>query len=185
VTPLEELADSWVADFRDAHHLRRAREWLLVLEPDADEALRLAALTHDMERHYPGGPQHDPMANEPDDPAYNGEHQARSARIVGEWLREHGADDSLAGDVSALVLVHEFGGDPRADLLQAADSISFLETKSDLMVGWLRDGRADLARALRQPDWMLNRTALARARELARPFYDRAVAEIEEAARGG
>jgi hypothetical protein len=182
VTELELRADAWVEPYRDARHLRRTRDWLLVVEPDADEALRLAALTHDMERHYPGGPQHDPARFEPDDRTYNDEHQERSAAIVAGWLRREGAGRQLVADVEYLVARHEVGGDERQDLLQAADSLSFLETKTDLVVGWLRDGRCDVERALRQPRWMADRIRVARARPLAEPLLAQALAEVRRAA---
>ena len=51
---LEEEALEWIAPYWNANHLVRTRDWLLELEPDAPEGLRLAALTHDMERHFPG-----------------------------------------------------------------------------------------------------------------------------------
>ncbi len=53
---LEHRARGWIEPYWNAEHLRRTLDWLLELEPDAGEALRLAALTHDMERHFPGGP---------------------------------------------------------------------------------------------------------------------------------
>jgi hypothetical protein len=37
---------------------------------------------------------------------------------------------------------HETGGSPAADLVQVADSLSFLETKRSLMQRWLADGAA-------------------------------------------
>jgi hypothetical protein len=179
VTRLVGLAEEWIAPFRDAHHLRRARDWLLEIEPAAGEALVLAALTHDMERHFPGGPVVDPGRCAPDDPEYNRAHQERSARIVGEWLREQGASGELAAQVAHLIERHELGGDAEQDLVQAADSLSFLETKTELMIRWLREGRCGPERALAQPRWMLERIRLGRARPLARPLCERAVAEIE------
>jgi hypothetical protein len=38
------------------------------------------------------------------------------------------------------------------------------------MVGWLVDGRCDLARAERQPIWMAERIRLPAARPLAKPL---------------
>lgn len=174
-------ADAWIADYRDAHHLRRTRDWLLELVPDASEALQLAALTHDMERHFPGGPVVRPDRYQPDDVEYNTAHQERSARIVAGWLREQGAPGELAEHVAHLVRRHELGGDPEQDLVQAADSLSFLETKTDLMLGWVRDRRCSPERARAQPRWMLDRIRYAPARPLAEPLYERAAAELERA----
>ena len=179
MSELVERAEAWIALFRDAHHLRRTRDWLLEIEPEASEALVLAALTHDMERHFPGGPIVDPGRKPPEDPEYNRAHQERSAQIVGDWLREQGAPEELASHVAHLIARHELGGDAEQDLVQAADSLSFLETKTDLLIGWLREGRCGPERALAQPRWMLERMRLEPARPLAQPLYERAVAQVE------
>ena len=38
-------------------------------------------------------------------------------------------------------MAHEFGGWPEADLVQAVDSLSFLETNIDLFLGFVRSGK--------------------------------------------
>jgi hypothetical protein len=50
--------------------------------------VRLAALTHDMERAFPGPDS--PVLDSLDDPVYERLHSERSARIVTEWLASHG-----------------------------------------------------------------------------------------------
>jgi len=54
-------------------------------------------------------------------------HSERSARIVSVYLTEQGVSEQLVTEVAALIRVHEFGGWPEANLVQAADSLSFLE----------------------------------------------------------
>ena len=49
LSSLLERAHVWVGPYWNARHLERTLDWLLVLEPDASEPMRLAALTHDME----------------------------------------------------------------------------------------------------------------------------------------
>ena len=87
-----DRATRWIEPYWNAEHLRRTADWLLVLDPDAAEALRLAALTHDMERHFPGGPEQDLSISPAADTEYRRQHSERSARIVSEWLREEGAE---------------------------------------------------------------------------------------------
>lgn len=175
MTPLEQGALEWIEPYWNAEHLRRARDWLLVLDPEASEALRLAALTHDIERHFPGGPVED-LRNAPEDNVeYRRAHAERSAGFVGEWLRAKAADDALVGEVERLIRLHEFGGDPDADLLQAADSLSFLEVNIDLPAKWAAEGRCSFARGLDQHRWMLERMRVERARKLAGPLYERVV----------
>ena len=75
------------------------------------------------------------------DRAYRDAHQARSAELVTTWLLAHRANPALIREVAGLVRVHEWGGSPAADLLQAADSISFLETTALHAGNWIREGR--------------------------------------------
>ena len=176
---LEDSALAWVEPYWNAQHLVRTRDWLLDLAPDAGEAARLAALTHDMERHFPGGPVQDLEIWPEDEGEYRRLHSERSARIVGDWLRAQGADDALAGEVVRLILAHETGGEPDEDLVQAADSLSFLEVNGDVIARWYATGRASRERAKAQARWMLDRIRIDRAKELARPLYEEAIAAVD------
>ena len=178
---LGRRALAWIEPYWNANHLVRTRDWALELDPDAGEALRLAALTHDMERHFPGGPAPD-LSIEPErDVEYRRLHSERSARIVGEWLRGEGAEDALVADVERLIVAHETGGASDEDLLQAADSLSFLETNAGLVAGWYTSGSCSRERAKAQHRWMFERIKLDRARELARPLYEEAIAVVDRA----
>src|SRR5215213_2194044 len=128
MTPLEARALEWISPYSQAEHLIRARDWVLELEPNASLALRFAALTHDIERHFPGGPQQDFQHDAWDDPDYLFAHSTRSADIVQRWLEEspEPPEADFVREVRRLILLHELGGDREADLLQAADSLSFL-----------------------------------------------------------
>jgi hypothetical protein len=175
---LERRVLAWIEPYWNAHHLVRTRDWTLELEPDASEALQLAALTHDMERHFPGGPELDMRNQPPDDEDYNRMHSERSARIVAEFLRAQGADPVLADEVKRLILAHEFGGWREADVLQAADSISWLETNQDVAQRWVREGRCDPEWARDKHRWSFERIRLEDARQLALPFYEEALASV-------
>ncbi len=176
---LEQKALEWIEPYWNAEHLVRTRDWARELEPGAGEALVLAALTHDMERHFPGGPHLDVATQPPDDRAYREAHSQRSARIVGDWLRaQEEADAELVEAVEELILLHEWGGYHAADVLQAADSISFLEVNDKVVAGWVREGRCSAERGIDQLRWMDERIRLPGAQELARPFYERAVASV-------
>lgn len=176
---LEDRALDWIADYSQAEHLVRTRDWILELDPGAGEAMRLAALTHDIERYFPGGPKQDRGGTAWDDAGYIRAHCERSAEIVGVWLRDEGADDELAFDVEALIRDHELGGPPEADLLQAADSISFLETLAGIAVVWVRDGICSPDKAKEKHTWMYERIRPAHARRLAAPYYESALAAID------
>jgi len=92
------------------------------------------------------------------------EHSIRSARIVRAWLEEQGASAELVTDVERLILHHELGGYPDADVLQAADSLSFLEVNHDRARVWVEEGRCDVAGAQAKLDLMRDRIMVDAAR---------------------
>lgn len=175
---LLEAARSWVVEHYPYNrtHLLRTLEWIDALSPAASEAVQLAALTHDMERAFPGADQ--PVMTDLLDPAYLKAHAERSARIVGAWLRGQGADGALALEVERLIAAHEFGGWPDADLVQAADSLSFLETNIDLFLGFVRSGRFSISQVREKFADAYERIRVPRARALAEPLYATASARL-------
>jgi hypothetical protein len=181
VVTLEEQALKWIAPYWNAHHLVRTHGWLLDLDPKAGQALRLAALTHDIERHFPGGPPVDLSRNTEADRSYMRLHSERSARIVGEWLHDHGALPQLVSEVERLIRAHEIGGGADEDLLQAADSLSFLETNAELVASWFTSGRCSREQAEAKVHWMFERISVERAQRLAQPLYEQALAVVDRA----
>jgi NADPH:quinone reductase-like Zn-dependent oxidoreductase len=175
---LVAAADDWVGEVHPhVPHMRRTLDWLLVLDPSAGIALQIAALTHDIERAFPGE-QTPPSQDDPASPEYNGWHQERSARMVGDWLMARDAGPGLIREVVALIGAHEFGGWADADLLQAADSLSFLEVQVDGFARRVADGRLSAASAERKLRFMHDRMRIPRARELAGPMLDAGLARL-------
>jgi hypothetical protein len=183
LTPLEARALEWIAPFSQAEHLVRARDYVIELAPEAPLAVRLAALTHDIERHFPGGPQQDFADDDWDDPDYLFAHSTRSADIVQRWLAEspQPPERDFVRHVRRLILLHELGGDAEADLLQAADSLSFLETLQELVVGWVADGRCSAAKAEAKLRYMRDRIRIPEASRRADALYAEAVARLPSA----
>ena len=177
--PLERAALEWIASYWNAHHLVRTRAWVVELDPDARLALRLAALTHDIERNFPGGPTPDLS-----DPHYERVHAERSARIVRDWLASQDAADELVAAVGRLVAAHEAGGWREADLLQAADSLAFLEVNATRPAAWVRDGRCTPADARARLRHMHERIAVRHAGAPADTLLEDAERRLEEALAG-
>jgi hypothetical protein len=177
-SPLITAAREWVIDNYpyNRHHLLRALEWLDDLAPAASEGVRLATLTHDMERAFPGPDS--PQLAKLDDPEYNQLHCERSARIVTAWLGTRQAPDTLIGEVEQLILAHETGGWAEADLVQAADSLSFLDTNVDLFLGFVRSGRFPAAAVRWKFEHTYDRIKVPRARTIARPLVNDAVTRL-------
>jgi hypothetical protein len=185
VSSLLPAARAWVVALNHPHerHLLRTEDWLLELSPEASERLRLAAVLHDIERAFPDASVDWDSARDWDNPVYNRWHQDRCADIAGGWLRDQHAADELVEGVDALIRVHEDGGWPEADLLQAADSLSFLDTLTPLTISWVQSGRATPARARAKISSSLDRIdpSLERAVELARPMLAKALRELDAA----
>jgi hypothetical protein len=174
---LEERLLARIASHRNARHLERTRDWVRELRPGSGESLVLAALLHDVERGVPGGVSLDEQIAAFDDEQAVRAHSERSARIAGEWLRDEGASAELVRAVEQLICLHETGGSEDADVLQAADSLSFLETNP--AAAWMREGRADAEHAMRKLRYMRERIQLVDARRAAQALYEAAVAELD------
>jgi hypothetical protein len=182
---LFELGLDWLVSYYDGLHLARTAYWACELDPEAAEPVVLAALLHDMERSVPGGPVLDKRRTPWDDPEYNRAHCVRSAAVVQDWLRRRGALPGFVTGVERPILEHEFGGSPEGDLVQAADSLSFLEICLPRVLGWIEDGECDLAKGQAKLDFMFHRIRDERAKGLARPYYERRSAELVAVARSG
>lgn len=181
---LIELSRTWVREnYGGAEHLLKAEEWLRRIDPSASEAMLLATLTHDMERAFPGpdSPRQD-LAHGPNDPVYIQAHSERSARVVSDFLRQHAASESLIAEVARMIRVHETGGWPEADEVQAADSISFLEVNVDSFLHGIGTSPAGwtLETVRAKFDWMYERIKIAEARVFAAPFYEIAMRKLHE-----
>jgi hypothetical protein len=110
---------------------------------------------------------------------YRMAHSERSARIVGDFLRDHGVAESLVREIARLIVAHEIGGWPEADVLQAADSLSFLETIQPVISKYVAGGRLSAGGARAWLDFQFERVRVKRAREVGRPMLQKARAELE------
>ena len=121
----------------DPTHAQNTLDWVLLLDPRADPALRLAAYGHDLDRAVED--RRVRKASFADYDEFKAAHAENSARILSEILSECGLSDELIKEVGRLVRRHETGGDPRSDLLNDADSLSFFQ--NNLPLFYDRHGR--------------------------------------------
>ncbi len=155
----------------DPAHAENTLQWLLRLAPEADTALRLAALGHDIDRAAPDKVQRGDYA---DYDAFKAAHAEHGAHILERLLRECGVDDDIVAETCRLVRHHETGGDPRADLLRDADSLSYFDTNLPLYLQ--REGPAE---TLRRCIWGVRRlSSAARERLRRQPFPDPVIADL-------
>ena len=114
----------------DPAHSRNTLAWLLKLKPDADDALQIAAIGHDIERALTERKiLRTDFANFDE---FKIAHARNSAELLREIMLECGFQGHIIEDVCRLVCRHETGGDQRADLIRDADSISFFEVNLPL-----------------------------------------------------
>lgn len=129
------VAESKVPE--DFRHAENTLEWLLRLDPQADQALQIAALAHDIDRAVEDQKVH--RADFDDYDSFKAAHARNGAKILRAILDKCGIAKSTADEACRLVTLHEVGGDPCSDLLRDADSVSFFEINLPLYYqreGW-------------------------------------------------
>ncbi len=179
---IEQDAVEWLDGFYQLEHLLCTRMWAMKLSPEASTEVKFASLVHDAERFFPGGPPSTP-GNGFDDPDYLFAHSTRSADIVEEWLRARtpALEEAFIRRVRHLILRHEIGGGWEADFVQAADSLSFLETLDWITVDWVKNGYYTIAEAREKLDYTVERIRPTNAIAVALPLYESAVRTLDAA----
>jgi len=114
----------------DPVHAENVLDWVLKLRSDADEALQIAALSHDIDRADER--RRVRRTDFKDYNAFKAAHANNSAKILKEILHDCHMEQSIIDEACRLVERHEVGGDLRSDLLKDADSISFFEVNLPL-----------------------------------------------------
>jgi predicted transcriptional regulator len=159
-------------------HFVQTLYWVEKLNPNANEALKIAAYSHDIERgFYKVNTQEVAKSKGFLDEANIQAHQERSAKVMSDFLKEQNATDKLINEVVHLIEKHETGGDEMQNLLKDADSISFLETNVDHFINkYAKEIGKEKVRD--KFDYMFNRITSEKAKVLAKPLYEKAVKEL-------
>jgi len=110
----------------EATHARLVHKWVLTLKPNADEALQIAAWSHDIDRAVTGITEKDLKDFSKID-EFKKEHAERSAEFISEILRKNNYSDTIIYKVKTLVSKHEVGGDEESNVLKDADSLAYFE----------------------------------------------------------
>jgi len=114
----------------DPFHSINTMEWILKLDPDADTALCIAAIGHDIERAFEDKRILTKEYETYDE--YKQAHAINSAEILAELMEKCGVEQEIVDDVARLVAHHEMGGNDREELLKNADMISFFHVSLPL-----------------------------------------------------
>ncbi len=128
------IAESRVPE--DSRHAENTLVWLLRLKPDADEALQIAALAHDIDRAIERTKVRRADFDNYDN--FKAAHARNSAEILRAILTGCSVERDIVDEACRLVVLHEVGGDPGSDLLRDADSISFFDI--NLPLYYMREG---------------------------------------------
>ncbi|MBE9580783.1 MAG: DUF4202 family protein [Proteobacteria bacterium] len=144
----------------DLRHADNTLKWLLHFEPEADEALQIAALAHDIDRAI------NEIKVKPTDfddfDAFKTAHARNGAKILRPILNGFALEQDVVEEACRLVTCHEVGGDPRSNLLKDADSISFFDV--NLPLYYEREGWQE---AKRRSIWGYRRLS-SRAKEIVK-----------------
>ncbi|MDP2749979.1 MAG: DUF4202 family protein [Nanoarchaeota archaeon] len=122
---IEKILPNSPLDFEPIHS-KLVLKYVLKLKPDADEALKIAALAHDIERAVTGITEKDLKDYSKID-EFKKEHSIRSSKIISDLMKSNGYDNKVIERVKYLVDNHEFGGKLDAEILKDADSLAFFD----------------------------------------------------------
>ena len=116
---------------------RRAEEWVVRLDPDASDALRLAARAHHLRRWELA------RSDFPEGRAgylrWRRAQRDRHARDLAALLDNAGVDGSTSVRAAQIVAKKGLGSDPEVQTFEDAVSLTFLETELHSVLGRLED----------------------------------------------
>lgn len=156
-------------------HLLKTKDWLMEICPEADEAMQIAAVAHDIDcafidYKFAGGFK---------DPEYLSIHQAESAKMMKDFLLKNGADIALANRVVWLIEKHEVGGDDEQNLIKDADSLGFFDRNLPEFIERHKLRGHDKEQLKEKIDWMFTRITTEKAKAFAEPMYREALKILE------
>lgn len=157
----------------DIVHAQRTAYWIKILKSDADDALLIAGLAHDIERAFYGD-----WKKGADDPEFLQKHQDLSATEIEKFLIKEGADEKLIMRVKRLVAHHEKGGNEDENILCDADCLAFLEEKAlRLAIKYKQENKIEEIR--KRIEMVFNRISSEKAKQIVRPWYEEAIKKLE------
>jgi hypothetical protein len=122
---IENILPNSPLDF-ELVHAKLVLKWVCRLKPDADEALQIAAFSHDIDRAITGITEKD-LKDFSQLDEFKKEHSIRSAKFICDILVKYEYSLSIIEKVKHLVENHEFGGDPETNILTDADSLAYFD----------------------------------------------------------
>lgn len=136
---VERILPDSPLDF-ELKHSELVLKWVLNLKPDADEALKIAALSHDIDRAITKITEKD-LKDFSKIAEFKKEHSIRSAKFICDILKKHNCSQNIVDKVKRLVENHEFGGDEESNILMDADCLAYFDYKEHIPSYLKRNGR--------------------------------------------
>jgi len=158
-------------------HLERTLYWVRELQPDASKELLIAACSHDIERAFDLELKNKKRFNTKKEME---KHQIMGGQIMFDFLIQEGYDAGKAKRVQELISKHEVGGDFEQNLLKDADSLSYLEVNVPRHINFIKDKGFTKEGLRKKFDFMYKRISFEKTKELASPFYEKAVRLLED-----
>lgn len=161
---------------KELAHANGTLNWLLKIKPDADDAMKIAAFGHDIERCVvvrKESPDHLIVDDFAKYQVSKREHAERGAEAAVEILEKYGVNEAEKERVRFLIAHHEIGGDDDADAICDADSLSYLTDVFDDYLKMYGPNRAKV-----KLEWMFGRISEAR-KKLGLEVYNEALRKIK------
>jgi len=154
-------------------HFERTVFWIKHFLPNTNEAHKIAAYSHDIERGLNGEKDRDYTNRN-----FIDAHQKKSAQIMADFLKNQSADKNLINIVISLIGNHEFGGDEEQNALMDADSVSFFETNAEMFVN-KRAKIEGYKKVKEKLDWMFSRISSEEHKKFARKNYEKWIKALD------
>lgn len=155
-------------------HLERTGYWIKEIHPKADNAMIIAAISHDIERAFREEKDKHNVISNKQELRY---HEEKGAEIMGNFLEKEGVDKDFIQRVKMLIRRHEEGGNDDQNIMKDGDSVSWLENNVDR---WVQDmvPRKGKEVVKRKFDWMYNRITSEQARKIVEPWYREGIKKL-------
>ncbi|MBT3297498.1 DUF4202 family protein [archaeon] len=173
---VKQFVDKSLEGKGNAHYIRTIF-WIKELNPGADEALLIAAYSHDIERIL--RKKDKTKTKEFDKGEILVKHQVKGGEIMFDFLVKNGASRSMAKRVQDLISKHEVGGTADQNLLKDADAISLLENNAEKAIRLVKDQDFPKEEVKRKFDLTYDKITSEKAKQIAKQFYDRAINMLE------
>lgn len=163
---------------RQIKHLERTVYWVKKLNPEADDALLIAAMAHDIGNAYRWKELSGGFRRSFTNKGLLERHQREGAEIIETFLKKESADEKLIRRVKNLISKHEEGGSKDQNTLKDADSISFFENNIN---HFLKDvDRNGKEKTKQKFDWMYKRITSKEAKRISVKWYRNAIDDLEK-----